>query len=611
VDDQEGWVVGWGNIYHTTNGGQNWDTHSFPSVLGDLTDVYFINADTGWIVGTYQIILKTTNGGEDWIKISNTLAGDEWLYSVKFADANNGIAVGGAGFTFGIVKVTHDGGETWTDASPDGYDTFNDVDFIDADNVWVCGLSGALLKSSDGGHNWSDCYIGHISYDDIHFDNQDTGILIGGNVCLCTFDGGQNWDTSGFLNSLSTNRFHSYEKGKGVAVTYYGDIFQTDDFGFNWENLNRKSMTGVGEIGFFDEYNGIGLSGTPYDGYLVKTIDGGYTWYQDTLLDFGNVIMMHMEGSLCCVINDSSQLFKTINGTDWTVSNAPDTSQYWWDFQFVNENIGFMSGYSGMLFKTIDGGQSWIDISLYGGGNIVSIHFVNEYTGWIIDYAAKSIMKTESGGNSWSYRYLGSPDYYQPRNIQFVNENTGYVTTKEGIIYKTTNSGNTWVEQYDMGSGLFLDIYFISEEEGWYKNFRRINHTVDGGLSWSNDQTFGSANIGDIFFLNSNQGWLSGGCSLIAKYKTTVNISEPEKKDDPVHLFPNPATDRISVGLTDNKDKIKEIELFSINGLRILNLSHSISSNSCDINISELPAGNYIVKLKTEVSDYSSKFTKK
>jgi hypothetical protein len=68
VDTQTGWVVGnYGTILRTTNGGENWISYGTPD-YGYLTTLDFIDAQTGWIAGFSGAILKTTNGGVTYLK---------------------------------------------------------------------------------------------------------------------------------------------------------------------------------------------------------------------------------------------------------------------------------------------------------------------------------------------------------------------------------------------------------------------------------------------------------------------------------------------------------------------------------------------------------------
>ena len=40
-------------------------------VSGWIKDVQFVNENTGWAVGIYDILIKTTNGGTNWFSQEN------------------------------------------------------------------------------------------------------------------------------------------------------------------------------------------------------------------------------------------------------------------------------------------------------------------------------------------------------------------------------------------------------------------------------------------------------------------------------------------------------------------------------------------------------------
>ena len=60
-----GLLVMAGTILKTNDGGASWDSKT-SGIKSELTDVSFINANIGWIIGANGIILKTTNGGTTW-----------------------------------------------------------------------------------------------------------------------------------------------------------------------------------------------------------------------------------------------------------------------------------------------------------------------------------------------------------------------------------------------------------------------------------------------------------------------------------------------------------------------------------------------------------------
>jgi photosystem II stability/assembly factor-like uncharacterized protein len=166
--------------------------------------VYFTGADTGYIVGDNGTILKTVNGGKDWKAQKSGILGEELhtqyfgnaptceeLRSVYFVNDNTGYAVG----------YYFDESET-----------------------------GILIKTLDGGKNWTDMTIGtvQIFLHSIYFTNANNGYIVGdGGTVLKTIDGGKSWtkQESGTTDDLSSVYFTS--PGSGYAVGMKGTILKT------------------------------------------------------------------------------------------------------------------------------------------------------------------------------------------------------------------------------------------------------------------------------------------------------------------------------------------------------------------------------------------------
>lgn len=120
VDSVLGYALGgldWysrdGSALKTLNGGDSWQS-SLDHTKYVLTDLYFIDSMTGYMIGADSsdfetisdgIILKTTDGGVNWsvtkIKDSGT------LFSIQFLDENTGYVAG----DLGTILMTTTGGE--------------------------------------------------------------------------------------------------------------------------------------------------------------------------------------------------------------------------------------------------------------------------------------------------------------------------------------------------------------------------------------------------------------------------------------------------------------------------------------------------------------------
>ncbi len=111
VSETEAWAVGDDRLAHMTDG-QTWVELPVPARfpiggswfgLTYLTDILFLDADNGWIVGDRIPVMYTPNGGADWYEQSVPEAVTERLIAVDFVNSTHGWAVG-SGCT--IIRTT-------------------------------------------------------------------------------------------------------------------------------------------------------------------------------------------------------------------------------------------------------------------------------------------------------------------------------------------------------------------------------------------------------------------------------------------------------------------------------------------------------------------------
>ena len=178
INDSDVWVVGEnGEVWYRTGGvhAPYW-THitNLPTGYGDyhLNDVFFFNANTGWIVGEYNhdsgthdtlryrgVIYKTTDGGSSWFPQTPQLASIPYptpFLKVQFSDANRGYITCGNG----MVIITSNGGSNWYRTPSDPWDNINNpsvwyggLHVVDSVNLWVSGDAfGIMARSTNGGN---------------------------------------------------------------------------------------------------------------------------------------------------------------------------------------------------------------------------------------------------------------------------------------------------------------------------------------------------------------------------------------------------------------------------------------------------------------------------
>jgi len=295
TDANIGFVVGnGGTILKTTDGGLNW----IPQYSGSTTDwfrsVYFPNANTGYTVGidiygNNGIIRKTTNGGIDW---TNQNSGtNQVLESVYFTDANTGYAVGNinvgggtGGYTACIILKTINGGTNWTEKYSDTSFRFYSVFFVNADTGYVVGSAdtvseGYIIKTTDGGTNWTTQNIGgYESLYSVFFTNADTGYVAGGNLYTTnkiykTTNGGILWTNQDSLMSIGLlASVHFPAQDTGYAVGTGGTILKTTNGGTFWINQTSGVTNWLHSVHFTDPNNGYAVG---QNGIILKTTNGG------------------------------------------------------------------------------------------------------------------------------------------------------------------------------------------------------------------------------------------------------------------------------------------------------------------------------------------------
>jgi photosystem II stability/assembly factor-like uncharacterized protein len=147
LNERTGWVVGeGGTLMKTTNGGVNWVQMGYPVGGKPFNGVHIVDSNTVYVVGYYETIIKTTNGGSNWIIIRNgPSAQGSSYFCVFFIDKNKGWIAG----TGSKVLKTTNGGLTIDSAYVSG-GWFYDMYFKDA-NTGCMSEEGRVFKTTNGG----------------------------------------------------------------------------------------------------------------------------------------------------------------------------------------------------------------------------------------------------------------------------------------------------------------------------------------------------------------------------------------------------------------------------------------------------------------------------
>ncbi len=205
LDSQNGWITGnadSGIVLKTENGGNNWQIQTFP--FTKINSIIFVDKMTGWFVGSIGygdavpingFIYKTENGGVDWIKQSfPSYYESHYLSDVKFINKDTGYVTGSTVNIFGeapdegaITLYTTNGGITWQRKDHEmPYSGFNlddesygehleTIEFSPKKN-WYAGGSGIIKTQTGNDSLWQNENTGITAFiNDIEFVSEETG----------------------------------------------------------------------------------------------------------------------------------------------------------------------------------------------------------------------------------------------------------------------------------------------------------------------------------------------------------------------------------------------------------------------------------------------------
>jgi photosystem II stability/assembly factor-like uncharacterized protein len=438
-----------GAIYKSTDGGASWGasgagiTNCCVSALAidpqDSKIIYAAWMQSGGVGG----IVKSTDGGTTWTDLGSGLPGASTL-AFDPQDPATLYALTSTGF----FKSTN-GGTNWNPANLAGQVQTFAIDPQNPATVYAAVVlsSGAdfsgsgVFKTTDGGSSWNATNSGirEIPVRDVAIDPQHAGTLYaanGGKV-LKTTDGGVHW-TSGDIDVWKL-AIDPRDPGTVFALLNdsSGQPAKSTDGGASWSRLSLPlaSDDGVWDLAIDPQNSSVVYVGTDTEGVL-KSTDGGASWIPANA-------GLPQEG-----IN-----ILATSGPKQTTLYASTASEC--DCGLLGDG----------MFKSTDGGSSWtaINSGLPGGsvvqGRVASSVAVDPknpatlYIGlsWIgltgNDPYSRGLFKSIDGGVSWKQLSTGLPEGsnfdFGPIAIDPRDRGTVYVGSDAGIL-RSTDGGETW-----------------------------------------------------------------------------------------------------------------------------------------------------------------------
>src|SRR3990172_1107964 len=218
------------SVYKTTNTGVNWTEYS-TGTNRVFFGGSFANLNTGWIVGEFAEIRKSTNGGVNWVFQPNGVSTNYSFHGVQFVDENTGFVCGfeQSDFASVILKTTN-GGISWTRQDFGSNSTLSGVYFLNSATGYVTGRD--IRKSTDGGATWQvKPPPAPGAYGPVQFTSQLTGYAISSSKLIKTINGGDTWFLQDLLNPYIYEDMYFINNLTGFIAGLDGKIMKTTDGG--------------------------------------------------------------------------------------------------------------------------------------------------------------------------------------------------------------------------------------------------------------------------------------------------------------------------------------------------------------------------------------------
>ena len=408
------------------NGGEKWDG-------GQRQCVYWGGQ------GTQVSIELSTDGGATWTVVA------PWLQSydrscliecpdvtsanclVRISDLNSPSNSDISDSAFSMFSSSL--GPAWTLRESGTSAELKGIVFADLLRGWVCGDSGTILRTTDGGMTWGPQNSGTTNVlSSIAISPGGVGVSVGtAGTMVRSTDGGATWQptppsTEAGLADVAFNSATS-----AIAIGY-GTILRSVDAGLTWESVPGAPDNYLSRIAFRDSMHGAIVGGSgPYGngGVLLLTTDGGGTWTPN-LAEPGELY-----GLGAVAYPDDSLL---VTAGDWYDSFSTNS------FVLVSHDLG----------------QSWLttlEFRNVGTGGVLfvfhALHFVDSRQGFMVgnDPLKNSgvFLQSTDGGASWDLRSA----YYFPswlNDVWFTGPTQGTIIGRGGTIYQTSTGGLVSVE---------------------------------------------------------------------------------------------------------------------------------------------------------------------
>jgi len=361
--------------------------------------------------------------------------------------------------------------------------------------------------------------------------------------------------------AASDSKVHAFGDSTDIFGGFaLGSHYITGNQGFSWNYSPLNSIVYKSAENFFVSTNIgylVGKNQLSGNGFILKTINGGDTWTEDT---------PHVE---------------RLEGVD-----------------FETANLGYAVGRNDYVTKTTDGGLNWTDVSSNTGDHLAGVDFTTPLNGYVVGRAGV-IAYTIDGAATWVNQNSNTPEDLEA--VSFVNDSTGWAVGTAGAIVFTNDYGTTWTNQNSGTNEDLLDVEFVNNTTGWAVGTAgTVLMTTDAGTTWTPENSGTPEDIFSITMRSDQLGWFCGDNGTIFIYTLSLpnSIKETNNSID-VSVAPNPFNKSTTLKIEGSDDEIYNVNLVDISG-KVIRTYKTTGNSNTTIERNELESGIYLLQISNK-----------
>ncbi len=269
---------------------------------------------------------------------------------------------------------------------------------------------------------------------------------------------------------------------------------------------------------------------------------------------------------------------------------------------------------NGIIDMSTDTGATWTNIAVLPGQPVSRLHFVNDQLGFaatggyrrtinngVLLPDSGAIYRTTDGGLSWLQVHADATAGFSA--VAFNSPSNGVATRNDGVILHTTDGGDTWAPAVNnhAGSYVLTGATFRPDGSGFVTGYRTdgtagyILFSDDGGATW--DLNFSTASLNsarrlyDVYFYDNAHGYAMGQIRPLRSNGLITGVGEVTASD--LELYPNPSDGRTTVVLAPGE---QQVDVFDALGRAVWS-GRAAQAGPFILPLDALAPGRYLVRV--------------